>query len=59
MKESAIKASSALGLQARILLLVLVPLLLTTVGLVALDAYSRIQSRQDALDRQRQLLELW
>jgi methyl-accepting chemotaxis protein len=56
MKESVIKASSALGLQARILLLVLVPLLLATVGLVALDAYSRIQSSQDALDRQRQLL---
>ncbi|QOR37777.1 HAMP domain-containing protein [Billgrantia diversa] len=56
MQASAPKASFALSLQARLLLLVLVPLLITTVGLVVLDAYSRIQDNLDALDRQRQLL---
>ncbi|MCC5884390.1 MAG: cache domain-containing protein [Halomonas sp.] len=56
MKTSASKASFALGLQARILMLVLLPLLLTTLGLVALDSYSRIQDTQDALTRQRHLL---
>ncbi|MDX5378774.1 MAG: methyl-accepting chemotaxis protein [Halomonas sp.] len=56
MHASPPKASFSLSLQARLLLLVLVPLLLTTIGLVALDAYSRIQDSHTALDRQRQLL---
>ncbi|MDR5907453.1 methyl-accepting chemotaxis protein [Franzmannia qiaohouensis] len=56
MASSAPKASFLLGLQTRILALVLLPLLLTTGSLVALDAYTRIQSSHDALERQRELL---
>ena len=56
MTTSAPKASFWRGLQARILALVLLPLLLTTAALVTLDAYTRIQGSHDSLERQRQLL---
>ncbi|MFQ3786198.1 methyl-accepting chemotaxis protein [Halomonas sp. A29] len=55
-EASAPKASFALSLQARLLLLVLLPLLVTTVSLVVIDAYSRSQDSRINLEHQRELL---
>ncbi|MGR2737913.1 methyl-accepting chemotaxis protein [Billgrantia sp. Q4P2] len=56
MQTSAPKASFALGLQARLLLLVLLPLLLTTLSLVVIDGYTRAQDSRVNLEHQRELL---
>lgn len=46
----------ATGLQAKVLALVLLPLLLVTVALVAFDAYSRTQDSRNTFTEQRELL---
>lgn len=46
----------ALGLQTKVLLLVLLPLLLVTVVLVGFKAYSSAQDTRAALAEQRELL---
>ncbi|NIC04727.1 methyl-accepting chemotaxis protein [Billgrantia bachuensis] len=57
MQASAPKASLfALSLQARLLLLVLLPLLLTTLSLVVIDGYTRAQDSRINLEHQRELL---
>ncbi|MFY0989109.1 methyl-accepting chemotaxis protein [Halomonas sp. C05BenzN] len=56
MQEPLAASRFSLSLQARILALVLVPLLLTTVVLAVLDTHNRIQDSRDTLAQQRQLL---
>ena len=56
MKVSASKAIFTLSLQTRFLILVLLPLLITTTTLVFIDAYSRTQDIQVSLEQQRELL---
>ena len=49
-------ARRAFGLQSKLLVLVLLPLLVTTIALVTLDARTRILDSQDALAMQRAML---
>ncbi|MCE8016439.1 HAMP domain-containing protein [Halomonas sp. MCCC 1A17488] len=56
MHASASKASFSLQLQTRLLLLVLLPLLLTTLSLVVIDGYTRAKDSQVNLAHQRELL---
>ncbi|WP_238984584.1 methyl-accepting chemotaxis protein [Billgrantia kenyensis] len=56
MTASPNSARRAFGLQSKLLALVLLPLLVTTISLVALDARSRILDSQDALTMQRATL---
>ncbi|MBT2771966.1 cache domain-containing protein [Halomonas sp. ISL-60] len=46
----------ALGLQTKVLILVLLPLLIVTVALVGFKAYSNIQDTHDVLAEQREML---
>ncbi|QPI63892.1 methyl-accepting chemotaxis protein [Vreelandella venusta] len=45
-----------LSLQAKVLMLVLLPLFIVTAGLVAFDAYGRIQNTHETLANQREVL---
>ncbi|UYG04700.1 methyl-accepting chemotaxis protein [Halomonas sp. LR3S48] len=56
MQASAPKTPFALSLQVRLLLLVLLPLLLTTLSLVVIDGYTRAQDSRVNLEHQRELL---
>ncbi len=56
MNEPPSKTSFFLSLQARILALVLFPLLLTTAILVIVDAFGRIEDNRANLVHQRELL---
>ena len=56
MKAPSAGALRASSLQARLLALVLLPLLVTAAALVAIDAQGRIQDSREVLERQRQLL---
>nr|WP_298055650.1 methyl-accepting chemotaxis protein [uncultured Halomonas sp.] len=56
MSTSSSPAKRALGLQAKVLALVLLPLLLVTVALVLFDTYTRTQDVHESLLEQQQLL---
>ena len=56
MATSEKRSRWALGLQTKVLMLVLLPLLLVTVVLVCFEAYSNAKDSREALAEQRELL---
>ena len=56
MSGNSFGTKRALGLQSKLLALVLVPVLVTTIALVVLDAFTRIQDNETAQTIQRSLL---
>ncbi|HSP31025.1 MAG TPA: methyl-accepting chemotaxis protein [Halomonas sp.] len=56
MSTSTTHTKRGLGLQTKVLMLVLLPLLLVTVALVGFDAFSSTQDTRNALAEQRELL---
>ena len=56
MATSEKRSRWALGLQTKVLMLVLLPLLLVTVVLVCFEAYSNAKDSREALAVQRELL---